>query len=275
MIQGSAGVAVADAYRLAWQTFDGTNPMPTWFENAAETLQLLRQRIKLPDNYTVFDTETCGFDAGKDLILEVGWTIVVGRQPVDCQGMVLDWTRHPGIDQAWLAGAIERTRASMAEKGRPYHFSMQRLHDEGVDPLEGIYTFIRLLYDALVEQEWLVGHNAWRFDRRMVSGHAWRFLGNYQLPWERSPIFDTGLTEKAIQTNRPPRAEDSLDDWFGRLEGLRVSGVSWNLDNHCWNKYRIGERYGLSQANAHQAGFDCLVTHYLLETYRSLLEALG
>lgn len=268
----SAGLA--DANAEAWHEFDPSRPMPTWFQAAAETLTLLHERIKFQDTYLVFDTETCGFDPKTDYILEVGWAVVVDRQIVDNQGLILDWTRHPSVRLDDLTWRIEKTRASMAEHGRPYAFSIDRLRSEGVDPIEGLYIFTKLLYDAAIAGEWLVGHNAWRFDRNMVNGHTMRFMQGYRLPWDDITIFDTGLTEKAIQMNRPPWPEEDLEDWFCRLDKARQAGVGWNLDVHCWNKYAIGERFGFDQTNAHEAGFDCKVTHCLLETFRQLLSAL-
>jgi DNA polymerase III epsilon subunit-like protein len=277
MFQAESGPqGLADYHADAWLRFAGREePPPTWFRDAAETLELLHQHLVIPDDYLVFDCETCGFDAKVDLILEVGWGVVRDRQLVDCQGLVLDWTLDPRIDKGWLRWAIERTRKGMADKGRPYHFSYERLSREGVPPWEGLHAIVRLLYDSVTTGVKLVGHNAWRFDRRMIDGHTARFMNGYQLPWhEFNLILDTGLIEKAIQTNRPIYEHEDLDEWFDRIERAKISGVSWNLDQWCVPKYRIVERHGLDMCQAHTAGFDCRCTYHLLETYRALIAAL-
>lgn len=265
----------ADALTAAWFEFDEDTKMPAWFPDTAETLQMLADGFTVPDSYFVFDVETVGgFDFHKALITEIGWGVVVDRQMANSEGLILDWTRHPGIDQAWLRNAVDETRRAMEEKGREFHFSYERLRDEGVPPLEALHTYSTLLYEYITRDELIVAHNGWRFDRGMVNGHMWRFFHGYKLPWRANSIFDTGLCEKAMQMNRPPYRDETLDEWFKRINAARIRGITWNLDQHCMTKYRLAERYHLDTSQSHQAGFDCLVTHYLMETFRSLMEVL-
>lgn len=267
---------LADAHADAWRRFIGRDEIPpSWFVDAAETLELLHQHHDFPDNYLVFDTETTGgFSPASALIVEVGWAVVRDRQLRDSQSLVLDWTRDPRIDQNWLAYSLDRTKREMEAQGKPRHFTYDYLRTHGVPPWEGLHVLVTLLYEALAHGDMLVGHNAWRFDRGMVNGHTARFMNGYQLPWGENHIVDTGLTEKGIGMNRPPYAYETLDDWYTRVNGSRIKGVTWSLDQVCVPKYRLVERFGLDMTQAHQAAFDCRCCWALLETYRALIVAL-
>jgi len=227
--------------------------------------------IEFPENYFIFDLETCGFSPRKDLIVEVGWAVVRDRQIVNCEGMLLDWTRMPWVDQHWLRNQLLRVERAYTEKGRAWNIPYERLADEGVEPLEGLAVMGQLLHESVLDDEWIVGHNAWGFDRRMIDGATSRFL-KLKIPWKPGAIFDTGLMEKAAQLHRPQQPGESRDEWYGRVSANRAS-IQWNLDGHCVQKYKLVERFNLDLSEMHQAGFDCIFTHCLFETFRQIAEA--
>ena len=238
-----------------------------------ETLGQLSRQLILPDNYFVADVETCGFSFDRDYIVEVGWAVIRDRTIRDNNGLLLDWTRHPGVDQDYLRSQLDKLQERFAGEGRTWYYPYERLRDEGVPPIEALHTYITLMYEYIAANEAIVGHGLYRFDRRMIDAHAQRFLQGYQLPWRQNTIIDTGLIEKAAQLVRNPWPAETLDEWMRRLNNASAAGVKWNLAM-CAQKYRLAERYNLDMRHAHIGGFDCRLTHHLLETFRELMEIL-
>jgi len=273
---GSGPQGLADLHADAWRRFVGHDELPPdWFLDTAETLMLLHQHHDFPTDYMVFDVETVGgFDPTRALIIEVGWATVRNKVLVDAQSLVLDWTIDPRVEGGWLNDSLEYTKREMEKKGKPRHFTYDYLHEHGVPPWEGLHVMVTLLYDAFMRGEKLVGHNAWRFDRGMVTENAKRFMNGYQVPWGENRIIDTGLMEKGITMNRPPYDYETLDEWYTRVNNSRIKGVTWALDTVCVPKYHLVERFGLDMQKSHTAAFDCRCTHHLLETFREMIAAL-
>lgn len=233
-----------------------------------------RRRFCLPHNYIVFDIETSGFSPQEDVIVEFGWAIVQDHQATDYGGVMLDWSQFDPDNanfHEWLRWRLAKTAADCAKQGRHYHFTYDRLKAEGVHPLAAVRDFSELLKAFLSTNAYLVGHGAWKFDRVRIDNITEQFLG-YKLPWDNSPLFDTGLVEKACQLNKVPCDSETLNEWYQRVNG-QWSKKKWNLDGHCASKYNLAERFNLDLRYSHTAGFDCLLTHSLAETYRQIGEA--
>lgn len=247
--------------------------MNDWFTPAQSgTLQTLKGRRVYPDNYFIIDTETSGFSTDNDFIVQVGWGVVRDRQLVDNDALVLDWTRHPDVDQQSLREKLAGLQKTYLEQGRTYHMTYEALQ-EGVDPVEGLHVMMSLLHQALTAGQIVVGHGAWHFDKRMLDSHAKEYL-NTDIPWRRNSIFDTGLVEKASLLDLPPWPGEELDEWFKRVSGRRAKGIFWNLDRAVTTKYDLVPRFNLDMTQAHGAAFDCRLCYYLFETFRAFGEAL-
>ncbi len=242
----------------------------------ADVLAVLQQHFAFPDTFIVLDLETSGYSKDRDFIVDAGWAVVKNRQVVHSTSLLLDWSRVPNVDHAFLKSQLRRQAADYAQQGRPHYYSWDRLCSEGEDPADVLFNYTKLIYDHLQDPDArIVGHGFWRFDRGFIDGHTRRFQQGYQLPWRKNSIFDTGLLEKAAQICSLPRAEDTLDDWMQRINNANVKGVKWNLENHCAPKYRLAERYQLNMQNMHTAGFDCVLTACLLDTFQQLTEILN
>lgn len=254
--------------------------MRHFFKNTQVAMGATQKIIgPFPDNYTVFDFETSGVSFSQDLIVEAGYAIVRDRKVEHGGAVILDWTRSPLIDQQWLQDRLESTKYHVENKkgvptGRTYHYSHDRLAQEGEDPIASLTEFYHLIKDCLDRKELLVAHNGWYFDRNMLDQHVVRFMtGQAKLPWTANSIFDTGLTEKAAQLGPRglPRPEDNLTSFYRRIRDWRVS-IKWALDNHCVPKYGLAEKHSLDMDAAHTGDFDCQVTSYLFEHWREMLE---
>lgn len=224
-----------------------------------------------PDDYLVIDLETTGGSFTKDLIVDVGWAIVRGRKIVDQGGVMINWRGHPAVDWSWVVEQMDKTAYHMGQSGRRYCYTPHLLEQHGQEPTYVLGQFAALLDEAIQRQEFIVGHNAYRFERGMLDGNLHRFLNGYKLRWHPNAVFDTGLVEKAAQQGRLPWLGDTLDKWSTRAAAPPWN-VKWSLEEHCIPKYRICERYGIDRAGSHTAEGDCPPCHFLFETYRDISE---
>jgi DNA polymerase III epsilon subunit-like protein len=243
-----------------------------------------------PESYIVFDCETTGTIFGEkakykgchDLITQIGHCIVKDRVPVLWDGVILDWTNpemtklheHPEtMDQVWLSSSLTRLEHIMADKGRTYQVPYERMQREGGNPIEMLEAYHKIFADARAEAFFFVGHNAINFDSKMLSYHFKQYLDK-ELKWGANEIFDTGMMEKATQLDPTilPWPGDTIRDWAERVNRVRAYGVYWSLDGHCASKYDLAAKHDIDMSKAHDAGFDCYMTHLLFETYRELAE---
>jgi len=245
------------------------------FRDEAEVLTQLSQRFAFPDTYLVLDVETTGFSKTRDFMIDAGWTVVKDRKIVHQEGLLLDWSKVPNVDHGYIQSQLRRQAQEYRKLGRPHYYSWERLCDEGEHPFDVLHAYVTLIYDHIKNNEsMIVGHGLWRFDREVIDSHTQRFLQGYLLPWQLNSIFDTGLLEKAAQMNTPPWPTDTLDEWLKRTNN-QFGKVKWNMESHCAPKYRLVERYGVDMRMMHTAGFDCVLIHYLLDTFRQLTEILN
>jgi DNA polymerase III epsilon subunit-like protein len=231
----------------------------------------LAKHMVIPRNYLVFDVETLGF--GKDIpIAQVGWGVVNDCRLLNVESLLLNWSDPQyGLDEEWIRNQIDRITQQMADQGKTYCTTYERMCMEGLDPVEVIQVYVELIESYINEGMPLVAHNGWMFDRKRVDHHCEQFFDR-KVHWPPNAIFDTGMVEKAAQMNRPPHTGETLDEWYSRVYGGR-STIKWSLEGHCMPKYRLAERYGLDPLLAHDAGYDCRITHALFETYREIAEA--
>lgn len=242
------------------------------FQEEAAVLAAIDNRFKFPSTYLVLDTETTGFSRSKDFMVDAGWAVVIDNQIVNNTSLLLNWSLMPNVDHDFIKSQLRKQAFDYAKIGRPYYYSWERLCDEGVHPLEVIHAYSTLIYDHIQnDSSMIVGHGLWRFDRDVIDSHTQRFLGGYLLPWQMHSIMDTGIIEKAVQTDRTPWVGDTLDEWLRRTNNAFLK-AKWNLEGHCVPKYRLVERYNIDMRFMHTAGFDCVLTSHLLDTYRQLME---
>lgn len=230
-----------------------------------------------PNEYLVIDVETSGVQFGLDLILGVGYSLVIDRKEVDRGNFVLDWTRHPRVDQRWLRQRIVECKQNVEWKhgkptGRTYQFSYERLRQDGSDPLEVLREYLALLNDIRDDGQFFVAHNGYHFDVRLLQEHFDTFL-KQTFKLDDNELIDTGMIEKGSRASMIPWEGDSVRTWSERVYKQWLKGVSWALDKHCIPYYGIDKKYNIDLSQAHDAGFDCWMTHLLLEHWRDLTEA--
>lgn len=226
-----------------------------------------------PDNYAVFDVETSGVDKSLDLVCQLGYCLVVDGKEQERICWDLDWSDPALVDQRWLRDKLLYTKEQVEMKdgtptGKTYHVSYERMR-EGVPPVEALREFLDLLIHMREEGFVFVAHNGVNFDAPILANHFKRWLGE-DFAFGPNEIWDTGMIEKAIQLNMVPEPGDTFRSFAGRVGGVRAKGVYWALDRHCVPKYDLAKRFGLDMDMAHDAGFDCYVTHLLFEDYKRI-----
>lgn len=252
-----------------------------------------------PDDYIVVDVETTGrvfygangsYTPGNhgyhDLITQIGHCIVRGGEVKHSAGVVLDWSREDTRelhefeamqDPRWLADQLDFLERVFAEKGRTYQVPLSKMKDEGESPIKILQGYYDLFIESREKGLKFVGHNAWGFDAKMIMYHFRHYLGK-SFKWKSDEIIDTGMIEKAIQDADNenislPWPTENLKTWSRRIANSPRAGIRWNLDQHVVNKYNLVERFGLNMEEAHDAGFDCYLTHLLLSTFKTAYEA--
>lgn len=239
--------------------------------NTVAALNVMAKNVAIPRDYFIFDVETLGYEP-KIPIVQIGWGIVRDAKLTNVESLLLDWSDpHYDMDQDWVRKRIESTTAYMALDGKRFCTTYEQMCSEGIDPIEAIEVLVDLIETYLKAGQYIVGHNAWMFDKKRVDHHAQQFLER-TINWGPNAIFDTGLAEKAAQMNRPPYPGETMDDWYSRIYGGR-SSIKWSLEPHCVEKYRLVERCGVDPLLAHNAGYDCRMTYHLFESYRQITEA--
>jgi DNA polymerase III epsilon subunit-like protein len=239
----------------------------SWFRTMRE------RYMCFPDDYVVFDVETTGLTPGDDLITQVGFCLVQDRNVEENGSSLLDWTRCEGVDQDWLRWRLAETKRQMEAKGKQNHMTYERLRDEGEDPLAVLKEYATLFGDAKDGGYYYLGHNALNFDIPFFQAHFTRW--GPQFNFDSALVVDTGLMEKAAQLNFYPWPGESLVDFYARVYNWKKKGVFWSLDRNCVPKYKLDLIHGLDMTKAHDAGFDCILTHHLFEHYRELAELGG
>jgi DNA polymerase III epsilon subunit-like protein len=220
----------------------------------------------LPDSYAVIDTETTGVDVYDDFVVEFGMLPVQNRQILAAEPIFLNWYACPqAVDPAVLTRKLEETAALMHASGRCYLATPERVQ-QGVHPQEFFANYLRWLVEVQRQNVLIAGHHFYKFDRTMLATNA-RRLG-IELPHVPVAILDTGLFEKAAETEILPWPENTLYSWYDRVNAV-AAAVSWNLDRHCATKYAL--LAGLDAATAHTTQTDTQLCARLVERFREFI----
>jgi DNA polymerase III epsilon subunit-like protein len=232
-----------------------------WFK------RLCDRGFKFPDTYIVFDVETSGLQPAYDYVVQFGHMTVQDRRPCEPAQYLLDWTRCEIVSQRDVRERLYHTEDEFRKRQLIYRFSYERLAKEGIDPLEALRVYFDYFQQHQKDGGYFLTHNGVRFDSQLVEHHFRRFLGK-EFKFDLSRMIDTGLLELAAQLGLMIGDDESISDFWLRLSKCCQRGVFWSLDKHCIPKYNLVKRHGLNMSQAHTAGFDCKVTHLLMEEFR-------
>lgn len=210
---------------------------------------------KLPDDYLVIDIETSGFrynpKPGKkpDVIVQIGYAAVSDRKVVK---NAAHYIRRPA--GTMRGAALEITG-----------ITDDILQEEGEEPNEFYPRFVKLLNLYRDSGCMFVGHNIVSFDGPFMTAEFGR--QGLDFAFKNGEFIDTGCIFKAAQMQSQPGPHETLESYFSRIRHTR-SHVKWRLE-FAISAYEIEKKHKLDLNKAHDAGFDCLLTHYLLESLRN------
>jgi DNA polymerase III epsilon subunit-like protein len=210
---------------------------------------------KLPDSYLVVDLETSGFPGSTNpnglpaCIVQFGLASVTNRHLVHNDAfyinrplgtMQLQATQVNGITDDMLATAM---------------------------PAEQFYgIIIKLFKEIIAKDHAIVGHNVICFDGPFLRSDIKQ--AGYDFDLNVKQYIDTGMIFKAAQIGVMPTEKETLDGFFRRVVAIH-SRAKWNLP-YTMQELGLTERLKLDLAKGHDAGFDCYMTHLLLEELRTL-----
>ena len=220
----------------------------------------------------VIDTETndVEVESPSTVPVQLGYALVVNHKLVDSDDYYINWTLG---DKAIPVDTYQRrlifAKQGMEAKGKKYHTTWEKVAAHGWEPVEALLYYRALIADALNNGYAIVAHNGYSFDRILLQ-HWWRRIGQ-ALFIAPNRLVDTGLLEKANQMDWSPPLPGSCprDYWYNKIRDQH-SRVRWSLDTHCAKRYNLSERYKLEMGHAHEAGFDCILCHHLLESMYEL-----
>jgi len=211
---------------------------------------------RLPESYLVFDLETSGFRHSPpqgqkaDVIVQFGVAVIQNRQLYEKMAVYIK--RPPGTMSEGAMRVTGITDEILAQKG--------------VEPAE-IYPKLVNLFELYRSSQCMyMGHNMVAFDAPFLAadfkrhGHDFRISPNEYL--------DTGMMFKAAQLRYTPSGREDLHKFFCRIKDTR-SRAKWNL-TLASQMLGVDKKNSLDMSSAHDAGFDCLVTHLLFEEMRTL-----
>lgn len=205
----------------------------------------------LPDTYMVFDTETTGTEISLSRIVQCGLCFVENRKVIKKESFIV----NHGPDLKIPEGAF-----------KVHGISVEKTLVEGVPFTELICRLVKMFEDWRKLGLMFVGHNMMAFDAPLFEQECKRASCSFK--FNENEIIDTGMTVKAAQLGMSYRCNDTLRSFGKWVSGVRAKRVFWSLDRYCFDHYKLQEISGIGRDAAHDAGVDCMFTHFLLERLR-------
>lgn len=202
----------------------------------------------IPQSYLAFDVETSGLDHGYDRVIQYGWCWVTNHQSAE---PVTVTVRHP-------KGVLSKKIVEIT--------GLQQVDlDRGEWPLEAIRRMHHAIVRARAAGIPIVGHNAFAFDSHWITAEI-KYEQKSLFEWHPNDIIDTGLIVKAAQLGLVIEDEETLADYWHRVQGVRARGVYWSLDGFCVSRFGLDAM--LDRAKLHDAGYDSWLTAMLFESFK-------
>jgi DNA polymerase III epsilon subunit-like protein len=205
-----------------------------------------------PDNYVVLDTETTGFDMINGRVLQIGMCEVKDREETNRSSVLLKIPEHVEINP----------------KAESVHgITRERLEKDGVNP-RVYYPELKAVLESYEKAGFpIVGHNFARFDGPFLEAEFIRNGSPYKFGYNN--VIDTGMLVKAARLKKLPTKEATLRGLWTEIADLRVFGLYYALDRYCFDAFGL-EKHGADKGAAHDAAYDCWMTHLVLEELRQL-----
>lgn len=236
------------------------------------------QHLELPANALVLDTETTGLSPADHKIWQVGLYPVKDSVPVYPEGdnIYLRWPAEM-LKKADFEISRRRATATTTSNGEnldtrvrdgAYYKAEQgfidEIHGNGLDPKEALESIVSVI-DAYIDKGYpLVGQNFYHFDLPHMI-HVCQDLGVKMFNYQKAKLVDTGMMIKAAKLQRKIGATESCFDFYDKISAIRAKGVYYAIERYCIPRWNLDVKYGFDKAKTHAAGFDTMVTWYILK----------
>jgi len=200
----------------------------------------------LPESYLVFDTETSGANPADDFILQYGFGVVRDGKLVDSFALLVKRGKEVKIHPKAIA---------------VHGITHEQMAIEGMDPKEAFVEVLATFEHYRRMGMMFVGHNMIAFDAKLFENEARRYGSDFT--FGDNEILDTGAIVKGAQMGNYFDPRHSIREWAYKVLAVKARGVFWSLDRYCFGEFKLAE-YGLNKDAAHDAGYDCKLTHYVL-----------
>lgn len=228
----------------------------------------------LPSTYISYDLEATGFSFTKDLILEIGHTVVKDGEIAQVSSTYLDWTRTEYVGEQWLRDKIDSVKRAIEQDadgnptGETFAITYEKLRDEGVHPQKALRFYFDLFSAVEDNKGFIVGHNVIRFDSAFIKEAFKEWLGK-EFEFGLNTVFDVGAIEKADQTDILPLESSTLHSYLRYVSNIRRKGIKWSV-NHCMEKYGVAKECDIRLDEMHSAGMDSMCVALIFERFREM-----
>lgn len=237
--------------------------------------------LVIPATYIAFDLETTGLKIEKVFITQTGHLSTINGVPGEAVSTLLGWPNCNGIDQIDLRTQLVEVEQDYARRGETYRFNYELLRNGGAEPLR----VIELYHDTFSKHQsgggYFAAHNGASFDTQVWQMHFRKYLDS-DFHFNLDRLFDTGLIQKSInlsyrrhtkgRTEWFPQPGETMAWYYYRTYNEFGHGFKWNL-RATVEMYGLDKKYNLDLNEAHNADFDCIMTHLLVEKFRELADS--
>jgi DNA polymerase III epsilon subunit-like protein len=215
----------------------------------------------LPCDYLVVDIETTGFSSINNRIVSVGLCAVRDCEITD----ELHDGNSANIILKWPEEVFHDCQTAIDVHGIDY----ERSQAEGVDPKEAMGIVADAIRWAKSEGMFFVGHNLLKFDVPFLGMELSR--AGFENRIDGTEVVDTAALCKAMQLGVFPGSSESIYEYFTRVINFRARGIYFNLDKYCVNRFDLVRNYGVDINAAHDSGYDCWLTHLVLQEMNKIV----
>lgn len=215
----------------------------------------------LPCDYLVLDIETTGFSSVSNRVVSVGLCAV--KDCCICND--IHSGNYANVVLKWPEEVFTGCEKAIAVHGIDYEMS-QRV---GVEPRQAMAMVSEAIEWARAEGLFIVGHNLQKFDAPFLAMEFGRAGLGTRI--ESREILDTAALCKAMQLAMLPGQDESVFDYFERVMAFRAKGVYFNLERYCVERFELVQKYGVDSSCAHSSGYDCWLTHLVVQELNKLM----
>jgi DNA polymerase III epsilon subunit-like protein len=220
--------------------------------------------LRFPKNYLVADLETLGLDVQNSNVVQIGFctvqqdAILKELWDTDYFTIMLKWPPEKFVGKE---DAI-----------RTHGITAERSAKEGIDPKEALLLARDVFQWARDKKYKIIGHNFFRFDMPFFQTEFRRQGIDFEFKLDE--IIDTGMLVKAMQLGMLPGVNEPSCEYWRRVSEMRARGVYFRLDGFCVPHFNLA-RHGADSSKAHDAGYDCFLTHLLLREMNYWIDSLN